>query len=106
PNGRVGLKYEAETWTAGVDALVYARQDDIAAYNAEQPTAGYGIVNASAQWRIGPSLRLSATVANLFDRRYRDHVDGINRVMMADVPVGERLYGAGRSFNVGVELSW
>ncbi|MBN1240325.1 MAG: TonB-dependent receptor [Gammaproteobacteria bacterium] len=106
PNGRIGLKYEAQNWTAGVDALVYARQEDVASYNGERPTPGYGIVNAAAQWQIRPSLRLSATVANLFDKQYRDHVDGINRVMMADVPVGERLYGLGRSFNVGVEFAW
>jgi iron complex outermembrane recepter protein len=105
-NGRLGLKYEANRWTAGIDAIGYARQRRLASYNGERTTPGYGVLNAVAHWRIRPGVRLSAMAANLTDRQYRDHLDGINRVAAADVPVGERLYGPGRSLSVGVEFSW
>ena len=105
-NGRVSLGYEGEGWSASVDSIAYAAQNDVSSFNDEQPTPGYGIVNASAQWQIKPSLQISAGVANLFDKRYQDHLDGINRVIDVDVPVGQRLYGIGRSYQIGMSFTF
>lgn len=105
-NGRVSLTYEAEQWSASVETIAYAAQDKVAAYNEEPQTPGYGIVNASMQWQLRRSLLLSASVENLLDKRYQDHLDGINRVARVDVPLGERLYGLGRSLQLGFNVAW
>lgn len=105
-NGRVTITYERESWSAALESVVYAAQRNVSAYNGERPTAGYGIVNLRGEWRLRTGLSLHASLANAFDKRYRDHLDGINRVVAADVPVGERLYGIGRSVQVGVHVAW
>lgn len=105
-NGRVALTYEGERWSANVESVLYAAQRRVSAYNGEQPTAGYGVLNVGAEWRTRPGLTLYARIANALDKRYRDHLDGINRVTAVDVPVGERMPGAGRSAQIGVSVAW
>jgi iron complex outermembrane receptor protein len=105
-NGRIGLTWESSDWSATLEAIAYSAQNRVAAYNAETPSAGYGIVNASMRWQPGGPWALSAGVANLLDKRYQDHLDGINRVAAMDVPLGERLVGLGRSVQLGVSVSW
>jgi hypothetical protein len=47
-----------------------------------------------------------AGVNNLFDKVYRDHTNGINRVADSDVTVGDRLPGPGRSLFARVNYRW
>ena len=105
-NGRVGLTYETERWSGRIEAIAYARQNEVASYNGERSTAGWATVNAALRWELGENLSLSASVANLLDKRYQDHLDGINRVLADDVPVGERLFGLGRNLQVGFRVTW
>lgn len=105
-NGRLSLTFEAEDWSARIEGVAYAAQEKVAAFNDEKPTSGYGLVNASARWRLRQDVLLTAGVRNLFDRRYRDHLVGYNRVAAADIPVGERLFGTGRSFSLGLRYRW
>ena len=48
-------------------------------------------------WQVREDVRVSVGVENLFDEVYRDHLSGYNRNGFGDVPVGERVPGAGRS---------
>jgi iron complex outermembrane receptor protein len=105
-NGRVGLTYEGVDWSARVETIAYAGQDHVSSYNEEPTTPGYTIINATARWQLRQRWQLSAGVANLLDRRYRDHLDGINRVAAVDVPVGARLFGLGRSVEVGASFAF
>ena len=47
-----------------------------------------------------------AGLNNLFDKVYRDHTNGINRVADSDVTVGDRLPGPGRSLFARVNYRW
>lgn len=105
-NTRIALTYDAEQWSATVETIAYDNQDEVSSYNDERRSAGYAIVNMSARWEFGPSLALSVSVANVFDKRYQDHLDGVNRVASADVPLGERLFGLGRGLQVGATVNW
>jgi iron complex outermembrane recepter protein len=105
-NGRVGLTYEGEGWSTRIETIAYAAQEKVSSFNDEPPTPGYAVVNATARWQLRPGWELSAGVANLLDRRYRDHLDGINRVAGVDVPIGERLFGLGRSVSVGARFTF
>lgn len=105
-NGRVGLSYEDENWLATLEAIGYSSQDKVSGYNGESPTAGYGILNALVQWEMLPRLLMTVGVRNMLDKRYQAHVGGVNRVAGVDIPLGERLYGAGRSVYLGARFSW
>ena len=105
-NGNIALVFDKPAWQARLEVLAFDGQDDVAAYNNEQASAGYGVLNARMQWRGSDALRVYASVENLLDRNYQPHLGSYNRVMAVDVPVGERLFGIGRNFNVGIGYSW
>lgn len=102
PNASLGLTWENDSLAVTTEVVGYARQDKVSAYNNEQATPGYGLVNATLIWYPTDALRLEARVDNLFDKAYQDHVAGINRANGSDIPVGERLYGAEQTFSAGV----
>ena len=43
---------------------------------------------------------------NLLDEAYQNHVTGINRARGSDIPVGERLWGAGANLIFGLGPIW
>ena len=89
------------TWSLRGEVIAYDGQDKVSAYNNEQPTAGYGIVNGMFTLNPGGSVRIELQGSNLFDRGYQNHLAGVNRVQNVDIPAGERLWGAERTFSVG-----
>lgn len=95
PNATFRLNYTATTWTAGIESILYARQDDVSAVNNEQETSSYGLVNLAASWHAAEGLQLSAGVDNLFDKNYEDHLGGYNRAANKDIATGARLPGYG-----------
>jgi iron complex outermembrane receptor protein len=105
-NGAVSLVLEQQRWSGRLEMIAFAAQDDVAAFNGESASAGYGLVNARMQWRGNAALRVYASVENLLDKAYRPHLGGYNRVTAVDIPQGERLYGVGRNFNVGIGYRW
>ncbi|NND35898.1 MAG: TonB-dependent receptor, partial [Gammaproteobacteria bacterium] len=68
----------------------------------ERATPGYELVNLAFAWNPIAPLRVEARIDNLLDETYQDHVTGRNRAMGSDIPVGERLYGAERTFTAGL----
>jgi iron complex outermembrane receptor protein len=105
-NASVAVNYVATNWAAKTEVIGYAQQDKVSAFNGEQPSAGYGVLNASASWNPWEAVRLEARIDNLFDRSYQDHLAGVNRVVGSDIPVGSRLYGLGRSLSAGLIISF
>jgi iron complex outermembrane receptor protein len=106
PNASIGITRARDGIAVTAELVGYAEQDNVSVYNAEQATAGYGLVNAMFEWRPGENLRLEARIDNLLDKTYQDHVAGINRAGGSDIPVGERLYGLERTASVGVIWSF
>ncbi len=105
-NGSVALRYVRDVLSLRAEVVGYAAQDKVAAYNGEEASSGYGIVNASMAWQLGNAVRLEFQASNLFDRGYQDHLAGVNRVREVDIPVGERLWGEGRTLAVGAIVSF
>jgi hypothetical protein len=95
---------EAANWATKTEVIGYAQQDKVSAFNGEQPSAGYGVLNASATWNPWETVRLEVRIDNLFDRSYQNHLVGVNRVVGSDIPVGSRLYGLGRSLSAGLVI--
>ncbi|MCB2074781.1 MAG: TonB-dependent receptor [Novosphingobium sp.] len=95
-NGRASLTYGASNWSVTGEVVTAASQRKVSATNDEQTSSGWVVANLWFDWRLSGALRVSGGVENLFDRRYADHLSGINRVRDSDVALGERLPGVGR----------
>lgn len=105
-NGRASLTWEGADWSATAEVVMAARQKKVSATNGERASSGWAVANAWFDWSISRNLRLSGGIENLFDRRYADHLAGLNRVRLSDVAVGERLPASGRSafLRLGIDL--
>ncbi len=106
-NALVDLSYRRARWTATVEGVFYARQDRVSRTNGEAPSAGYALLNLYAQYTLPAwGVTVSAGVENVFDKTYRPHLNGINRVPASDVAVGARLPGDGANGFVQVAWRW
>lgn len=105
-NHRLTLSYEQERWGAQLESVLYAKQSKVSRFNAEQKTAGYGLINLSGYYHVTPNLELGMGVENLLDHSYRDHLAGYNRNNLSELAVGERLYGWGRNLFVEAKFIW
>ena len=104
---RTQLSYIEPDWRIGVEAVTVAEQNQVSAENEEEETSGYAIFNLSGEYQLSQSLQVEGGINNLFDRKYRNHLGGYNRVSgNEDIAVGERLPGLGRSVYVGLNLNW
>ena len=106
PNGSLAFNIVDDAWSFRGEVIAYDRQDKVSSVNGEQVTAGYAIVNGRVTWYALPYLRLELHAHNLFDRGYQDHLAGVNRVSDADIPVGEKLWGAERTIGVGAVMTF
>jgi len=71
--GRVSARFDDGRLFACAEGVFAGRQDRVDASLQETPTPGWGILNASAGLRRG-RLRVTAGVANVFDRSYSEHL--------------------------------
>lgn len=105
-NASLALSFVDDGLSLRGEVIAYDRQDRVSTYNGEQPTAGYGVVNAAASWQATRRLRIDLEASNLFDRGYQDHLAGVNRVRNVELAPGERLWGAERTFTVGAVVTF
>lgn len=104
PNLTVGLTWEADVWSATFETRTVADQNDVSLTNSEQATDGHVVLSTYGEWDVREGVTLSVGVENLLDEVYQDHLSGYNRNGFGDVPVGERIPGAGRGVFVRVSL--
>lgn len=104
PNLMVGLTYEQPVWSATLEGRAVAEQNNVSETNGEFSTDGYVVFSAYGDWQIREGVKVSAGVENLFNEVYQDHLSGYNRNGFGDVPVGERLPGAGRGAFIRLSL--
>ncbi len=107
-NARVSVNYQAtmSSLKVSLESIIYARQKNVASYASESPTAGYGIVNLSAQWTVHNQLQVHSGITNLFDRYYANHLNSVNRNGGSDIAVGEVIPGMGRTFYVQARVQF
>lgn len=105
-HGILSLEYDSGAWHSAVEGVLAARQDKVSAYNGETPSPGYALLNLRAGYTFRQHLNVELSLENLFDKRYSNHLAGVNRVLDSDVPVGARLPAAGRSVGVSVKYDF
>lgn len=96
PNLRLGLTWEADSWTSTLQVRAVAQQDRVSVTNDETAADGYAVLDLFGDWQVGERVSVAGGIENLFDRTYRDHLSGINRHAGGDVALGDRVPGAGR----------
>ncbi len=106
-NHLLSLTYQQDNWQLQAISEIFAAQNHVAEFNDEEKSSGYGLLHLQGQIDLTDQLQLRAGVENITDRKYQDHLAGINRVSgNNDIAVGERLYGTGRSVNLGVTYTF
>lgn len=103
-HGLTSLAYRHDGWEATVESEWSAAQNRVATTQNEPTTPGFGLVHLRAARTFANRIRLEVGVENVFDKRYADHLGGINRVPGGDLAVGQRVPGPGRSFYTG--MNW
>lgn len=94
--GVVDLAYRHQSWEGHLECVWADSQNQVADLQGETPSAGYGILNLRLAKLFAKTLRVEVGVENLLDKRYADHLGGVNRVPGGDLAVGERIPSAGR----------
>lgn len=96
-NGRVGVRYQTQSFFVGAGWKGAASQDRIGEF--ETPTDGYHVFDASAGYRWVESGRihsLTLRAENVTDTEYRDHLSRVKEIMPQ----------AGRGFSLLYRLSF
>ena len=96
-NGQISFSYHDENIITNLTLVAVAAQDDVSAMNTEQATSGYGLVNIDVEYFVTSEVTLRGGVDNLFDREYKNHLGGYNRVKEVGTPVMTRLPSEGLS---------
>lgn len=101
-HGTVSLEEHWLSWRSALELAWAAPQHDVAEFNDELISPGYAVLNLRAGYTFAEHLDISLVVENLFDRRYVQHLAGINQVFDSDVPVGARIPEPGRFVAISV----
>lgn len=99
------LTWEGSDWSLSGEVKLVAKQDNVSVTNSETPSDSYGLVNLYAQKQITDEVSLMVGVENLLNETYRDHLSGVNRNGYGDVPIGERVPGAGRGAFIRLRMT-
>ncbi len=102
-NGRVRLTYSIWDFAFSGEYVGALRQDKVAQFNNELKTSDWSILNLRVMYQpsyqyVG-GLRLAFGIDNVFDNRYADHLNGVNRSQgVRGVAVGDRVPNPGRGY--------
>lgn len=114
-SARLALFYETGGFTAKIEQVFVAEQDDLSATNTLDPlsgnnsfveTDGYALTNVFLTWFLNEQLTITTGAENLFDEDYTDHLTGFNRVIGSEVPVGSRMLGQGVNLFGRLQYRW
>ncbi|MCR9180496.1 MAG: TonB-dependent receptor [Erythrobacteraceae bacterium] len=95
-NLRLSAVWANNRLALGAELFAADAQERVAASNGEDASDAFATLGLFARYALAEGLALEAGVENLLDEAYAPHLAGRNRVDASDVPVGERLPGAGR----------
>ena len=105
-HGTVSFEQHWQSWRSALELAWAAPQHHVATFNDELTSPGYAVLNLRAAYTFAEHLDVSLSIENLFDRRYVEHLAGINQVFDSDVPVGARIPEPGRFVAVAVKYQF
>ena len=106
-NTRVQLTYEQNNWSLATEVEAYSAQNDVAEYNGELKSAGYGLLHIRGEIEPLAGLNIGLGVENILDKQYADHTAALNRAKgNDDLAVGEKVLGNGRNLYISARYEW
>ena len=105
-HGSVSFEQHWLRWRSALELAWAAPQHEVATFNDELPSPGYAVLNLRAGYTFAERLDVDLVVENVFDRRYVQHLAGINQVFDSDVPVGARIPEPGRFVAISVRYQF
>ncbi len=106
-NISLGVTHQQNNWSTTLETVTYLKKDDVSEVTNELETAGYVLLNIYGNYNIpNNGFTFAAGIDNLLDKDYAPHLGGVNRVRDVDVPVGERVPGAGRNVYASLNYEW
>ncbi len=103
-HGIFDLSYRRDSWESHLEWVWANAQNRVSDLQDEKSSPGYGILNLRLAKTFSGAVRIEVGVENLLDKRYADHLGGVNRVTGGDLATGEHIPGAGRF--AYVSLGW
>ncbi|MEW5011381.1 MAG: TonB-dependent receptor [Cycloclasticus sp.] len=106
-NTRVQLTYQQNDWSIATEVEAYSAQNDVAEYNGELKSAGYGLLHIRGEIEPVAGLNIGLGIENVLDKKYADHTGAVNRASGNDgLAVGEKVLGHGRNVYVTASYEW
>lgn len=106
-NSRAQLTYSQNTWSVATEVEAYMAQNDVASYNDEQKSPGYGLLHLRAEMQPAEGFNVGLGIENVLDKDYADHTAAINRAAANDdVAIEDKVPGRGRNFYVTASYEW
>ena len=108
-NGRTTLTANYVGFTAAIEGVYYADQNNVAEYNDEKATPGYQIMNLRASYEAFDSLMIGTGIENVLDSTNLNHLGGYYRPMTDaanDLKQGDRIPMQGRNYYVTLSYKW
>ncbi len=106
-NISLGVIHQQNNWSTTIESVAYLEKDDVSEVTNELETVGYVLLNIYGNYNVpNHGLTFAAGIDNLLDKDYAPHLGGVNRVRDVDVPVGERVPGAGRNVYASINYEW
>jgi len=102
--GMFDFSYRHDSWESHLEWVWADTQNRVSDLQDEESSPNYSILNLRLAKTFSGTVRVEVGVENLLDKRYADHLGGVNRVAGGDLDTGERIPGAGR-FAYG-SVSW
>jgi iron complex outermembrane receptor protein len=96
------LQYQSPQWQYRLAVQYTASQKQVATLQNESISDSYMVADMSFRYFVTPHLQVDASINNLFDTYYSDHLNSVNRVTGSDIAVGERLPNPGRSLGLSI----
>ncbi|MFT7431508.1 MAG: iron complex outermembrane receptor protein [Colwellia sp.] len=96
-NTRINLNYQYQNWQSNLAIHAYTAQHKVSAYNNEQASSGYVVVDWQVDYFVSSGVVLRLGVNNLLDKYYNDHLAGVNRANGSDLEVGTKITAMGRN---------
>jgi len=103
-NSTLDLDYKWGGWTATIETQLVAPKKTVQQIRLEPQTAGYALLNlrTSYDWKY---LRVDAGIENVLDKNYSLPLGGVY-MGERNLPAGTPIPGYGRSFNVGLTVTY
>ena len=105
-NARTQLTYAQNGWSVATELEAYSAQNDVAQYNGELKSAGYGLLHLRGEIQPALGFNVGLGVENILDKDYADHTAAINRAMGSDVAVGDKVPSQGRNVYLTASFEW